>query len=77
MLFCCKDLRVVTVSPTAPVSPCYLTGVVSGLSPSTETAGGQDEDLLGDRVDLPHALVVVHDGHPGLTDPQWNGSGWK
>ena len=50
---------------------------MSGLSSGTETAGRQDEDLLSHGVDLPHALVVVHDGHPGLTDPQWNGSGWK
>ena len=53
----------------------YLTSIVSGLSSGTETAGWQDEDLLGDRVDLPHALVVVDDGNPGLTDPQGNGSG--
>ena len=66
-----------TLARTGQVRLFYLTSIVSGLSPGTETAGGQDEDLLGDRVDLPHALVVVHDGHPGLTDPQWNGSGWK
>ena len=48
-----------------------------GLSSGTETAGWQDEDLLRHGVDLPHALVVVDDGNPGLTDPQWNGSGWK
>ena len=77
MLFCCKDLRVVTVSPTAPVSPCYLTGVVSGLSPCTEAAGRHDEDLLSHRVDLPHALVVVDDGDPGLSYPERYGSGWK
>ena len=53
----------------------YLTSIVSGLSSGTETAGWQDEDLLSDRVDLPHALVVVDDGNPGLTDPQGNGSG--
>ena len=50
---------------------------MSGLSSGTETAGRQDEDLLRHGVDLPHALVVVDDGHPGLTDPQRNGSGWK
>ena len=55
----------------------YLTSIVSGLSSGTETAGWQDEDLLRHGVDLPHALVVVDDGHPGLTDPQRNGSGWK
>ena len=77
MLFCCKDLRVVPVSPTAPVSPCYLTGVVSGLSPCTEAAGRHDEDLLSHRVDLPHTLPVVDNGHPGLAYPQWDGSSWK
>ena len=53
----------------------YLTSIVSSLSSSTETAGWQNEDLLSHGVDLPHALVVVDDGHPGLTYPQWNGSG--
>ena len=53
----------------------YLTSIVTLDATSTEAGRGKDEDLLGDRVDLPHALVVVHDGHPGLTDPQWNGSG--
>ena len=55
----------------------YLTSIVPRLSSGTETAGWQDEDLLRHGVDLPHALVVVDDGNPGLTDPQWNGSGWK
>ena len=55
----------------------YLTSIVSCLSSGTETAGRQDEDLLSHGVDLPHALVVVDDGNPGLTDPQRNGSGWK
>ena len=66
-----------TVAEPGQVRLVYLTSIVSGLSSGTETAGWQDEDLLCDGVDLPHALVVVDDGHPGLTDPQWNGSGWK
>ena len=41
----------------------------------TEAGRGKDEDLLGDGVDLPHALVVVHDRDPGLPDPQGNGAG--
>ena len=47
------------------------------LSPCAEAGGGEDEDLLGDGVDLPHALVVVHDGHPSLADPQRDGTGCK
>ena len=43
----------------------------------TEAGRGKDEDLLGDGVDLPHALVVVDDGDPGLAYPQWNGSSWN
>ena len=64
-----------TVAGPGQVPLSYLTSIVPGLSSGTETAGWQDEDLLSDRVDLPHALVVVDDGNPGLTDPQWNGSG--
>ena len=52
----------------------YLTSIVTLLSSCTEAGGGEDEDLLRDRVDLPHALVVIDDGHPGFSDPQWNGS---
>lgn len=48
----------------------YLTGVVTGLPARTEAAGRQDEDLLRDAVDLPHALVVVHDGDLRLTHTQ-------
>ena len=44
-------------------------------TPGTEAGGGQDEDLLRHGVDLPHALVVVHDGNPRLPDPQGNGAG--
>ena len=47
------------------------------LSPCAEAGCGQDEDLLGDGVDLPHALVVVHDGDPSLADPQGDGAGCK
>ena len=64
-----------TLARTGQVRLFYLTSIVSGLSPSTETAGWQDEDLLGDRVDLPHTLVVVHNRHPGLPDPQGNRPG--
>ena len=53
----------------------YLTSIVPRLSSGTETAGWQDEDLLRHGVDLPHALVVVHDGNPRLPDPQGNGAG--
>ena len=52
----------------------YLTSIVTLLSSCTEAGGGEDEDLLRDRVDLPHALVVIDDGHAGFSDPQWNGS---
>ena len=70
-------MRTVASPDQARLLFLYLTSIVPGLSSGTETAGWQDEDLLSDRVDLPHALVVVDDGNPGLTDPQWNGSGWK
>ena len=55
----------------------HLTGVVSCLSSSTEAAGRHDEDLLSHRVDLPHTLPVIDNGHPGLAYPQWDGSSWK
>ena len=54
-----------------------MASIVALDTPGTEAGGGEDEDLLRHGVDLPHALVVVDDGNPGLTDPQWNGSGWK
>ena len=41
----------------------------------TEAGRGKDEDLLSDRVDLPHTLVVVHDRHSRLPDPQGNRPG--
>ena len=41
----------------------------------TEAGGRKDEDLLRHGVDLPHALVVVHNWNPGLPDPQGNGAG--
>ena len=53
----------------------YLTSIVTLDATSTEAGRGKDEDLLGDRVDLPHTLVVVHDRHPGLPDPQGNRPG--
>ena len=53
----------------------YLTSIVTLDATSTEAGRGKDEDLLGDRVDLPHTLVVVHNRHPGLPDPQGNGPG--
>lgn len=54
---------------------CYLASVVALDTPGTETGGGKNEDLLRHCVDLPHALVVVHDGDPRLPDPQRNGAG--
>ena len=51
-----------------------LTSIVTRVSASTEAGGWQDEDLLGDGVDLPHTLVVIDDGDSGLSDPQTNGS---
>ena len=53
----------------------YLTSIVTLDAASTEAGRGKDEDLLGDRVDLPHTLVVVHYRHPGLSDPQGNRPG--
>ena len=53
----------------------YLTSIVTLDATSTEAGRGKDEDLLGDRVDLPHTLVVVHNRHPCLPDPQGNGPG--
>ena len=48
----------------------YLTGIMALLAAGAEAAGRQDEDLLRDAVDLPHALVVVDDRNLRLTDPQ-------
>ena len=45
------------------------------VSACTEAGGGQDEDLLGDGVDLSYTLVIVDDGNSGLSDPQRNGAG--
>ena len=53
----------------------YLASIVALDTPGTEAGGGEDEDLLRHGVDLPHALVVVHDGNPRLPDPQGNGAG--
>ena len=47
------------------------------LSACAEAGCGEDEDLLRDGVDLPHALVVVHDRDPSLADPQGDGTGCK
>ena len=66
-----------TVAGPGQVPLSYLTSIVPGLSSGTETAGRQDEDLLSHGVDLPHALVVVDDGDPGLSYPERDGSGWK
>ena len=53
----------------------YLTSIVTLDATSTEAGRGKYEYLLGDRVDLPHTLVVVHYWHPGLPDPQGNRPG--
>ena len=53
----------------------YLTSIVTLDATSTEAGRGKDEYLLGDRVDLPHTLVVVHYRHPCLPDPQGNRPG--
>ena len=53
----------------------YLTRVVTLLAAGTEAARRQDEDLLGDGVDLAHALVVLHHGHGGRANSQRNGTG--
>lgn len=51
-----------------------LTSIVAGLPSSTEGTGGQDEDLLCDRVDLADALGVAHDRQLSLAHAQWNGT---
>ena len=48
---------------------------MTGVSSSTEAGGWQDEDLLGDGIDLPHTLVVIDDGDSSLANPQGNWSG--
>ena len=55
----------------------YLAGVVPLLAAGAEAAGGQDEDLLGDGVDLAHALVVLHHRHGRRADPQRDGAGCR
>ncbi len=52
-----------------------LASVVSFLSAGAEAAGRQDEDLLGDGVDLPDALVVVDDRHRRFADSERDRSG--
>lgn len=47
------------------------------LSSRAETRCWQDEDLLRDCVDLPHALIVIHDRNSSLANPQRNGASWK
>ena len=53
----------------------YLTGVVALLAAGAEAARRQDEDLLGDGVDLAHTLVVLHHGHGGSSNSQRNRTG--
>ena len=53
----------------------YLTGVVALLAAGAEAARRQDEDLLGDGVDLAYALVVLHHGHVGSANSQRNRTG--
>jgi len=48
---------------------------VSFFAAGAETAGRQDEDLLGDGVDLADALVVVDHGHGGLSHAKGDGPG--
>ena len=50
---------------------------MSFFTTGAEAGGRQDEDLLGDRVDLPHALVVVDDRHRGLPHSERNWTGCK
>ena len=50
---------------------------MSLLSSRAEARRWQDEDLLRDRVDLPHALVVGDDGDGGLAHAQGDGAGWN
>lgn len=49
-----------------------LACVMPLLAAGAEAAGGQDEDLLRDGVDLAHALVVVDNRHARLSYPQRN-----
>ena len=53
----------------------YLTRIVALLAAGAEAARRQDEDLLGDGVDLAHALVVFHHGHGGSSNSQRNRTG--
>ena len=39
---------------------------------SAEAGRWEDEDLLGDSIDLPDTLVVVDNGDPGLPDAERN-----
>ena len=55
----------------------HLAGVVTLFAAGAEGGGGEDEDLLGDGVDLAHALVVVDDGDHGLPHPQGDGASYK
>ena len=40
---------------------------------SAEAGRREDENLLGDSIDLPDTLIVVDNRHPRLPDAEWNG----
>lgn len=63
---------VLTHQRTTAVS---LAGVISLLATGTETARGQNEDLLRYRVHLPNTFRITHDRNFSLTNSQGNWSG--
>ena len=50
---------------------------MSFFTTGAEAGGRQNEDLLGDGVDLSNALVVVDDRHRGLPHSERNRTGCK
>ena len=54
-----------------------LTSVVSLFSACAKAASRQDKYFFRDRVDLAHALVVVHDRNRSLANSEGNGTGLK
>lgn len=50
----------------------YLTSIMTLDSTCTEAASRQDEDLLGDCIDLAYAFVIIDNWHWCLPNPQGN-----
>jgi hypothetical protein len=58
-------------------SVLYLTGVVAFFSSCAEATRGQYEYFFCDRIHLPDALSITHDGNLRFSDSQGNRTSLK